>query len=208
MKSSIEVPPKGAVIICHGGDPTSTAPRCWTEQCLRACSDIPDVECLVVFDHVEPTLENRRCRPPQGRRCDEHARPRLAGNRNPATSRTGSCSQVVMTTTMLPGKLTAQSGFCRRTGASVSPAGSSFTSGSRHPSHPSLGDASRGLPQASPSRGVPVLHLMRRREVLDTIGLVDERIPAAMARTTMDLSRNPSGTGYLRSAAIGARLLA
>lgn len=186
MKSSVEDSvagrghPSVTVVI-----PTVNRP----EMLARAVSavlaqDYPGaVECLVVFDHVEPTLENQRISPTRMVRVATNIRCRgLAGNRNTgyllATGELlAGCDD---DDEWLPGKLTAQVRLLQaHPEASVVSSGIFVHFRGRDlPRIPS--SAELHLEDFLKDRHLevnPCSNLMRRREVLDQIGLVDEEIP-------------------------------
>jgi glycosyltransferase involved in cell wall biosynthesis len=159
------------------------------EMLARAVSAVLDqdypgvVECLVVFDHVEPTLEDQRISPTRMIRVAENTRRRgLAGNRN--TGYLLATGQLLAgcddDDEWLPGKLTAQVRLLQEhPEASVVSSGIFVHIGDRDiPRLPS--SAELHLEDFLQDRHLEVhssTNLMRRRDVLDRIGLVDEQIP-------------------------------
>ncbi len=141
------------------------------------------IECLVVFDHVEPTLESRRVSPTRTVRVATNLRSRgLAGNRNTGyVLATGEllagCDD---DDEWLPGKLMAQVRLLQEhPEASVVSSGIFVHFRGRDmPRIPS--SAELHLEDFLKDRHLevnPCSNLMRRCEVLDRIGLVDEQIP-------------------------------
>lgn len=141
------------------------------------------VECLVVFDHVEPTMTSRQISSTRTVRVATNTRNRgLAGNRNTgyllATGELlAGCDD---DDEWLPGKLTAQVRLLQEhPEASVVSSGIFVHFRGRDiPRTPS--SAELHLEDFLKDRHLevnPCSNLMRRREVLDRIGLVDEQIP-------------------------------
>jgi glycosyltransferase involved in cell wall biosynthesis len=142
------------------------------------------VECLVVFDHVEPTLESQQMSPTRKVVVARNTHDRgLAGNRNTgyllATGELlAGCDD---DDEWLPGKLTAQVRLLQEhPEASVVSCG--ILVHFRGRDIPRIPSAEMHLEDFLKHRHFEVFpssNLMRRRDVLDTIGLVDERIPGS-----------------------------